>query len=176
MKNSTSLRPSNPTPRHIPSCYCSVTKSHLILCNSMNCSTLGFLVVHYLPEFAQTHVHWVRDAIISSSVTPFSSALTLSQHQVFSNESALLHQLGKVLELQCQSFQWIFKVDFLYSWLVWSCCLRGSQVFSSTTVWKHQFFGAQPSLWFKSHTHTRLLENQSFDYMDLHQQSDISAF
>ena len=95
MKNSTSLRPSNPTPRHIPSCYCSVTKSRLILCNSMNCSTLGFLVLHYLPEFAQTHVHWVRDAIILSSVTPFSSALTLSQHQVFSKESALCIRWAK---------------------------------------------------------------------------------
>ena len=43
----------------------------------MDCSTLGFLVLHHLPEFAQTHAHWVSDAIqpSSSSVTPFSSCL-----------------------------------------------------------------------------------------------------
>ena len=53
---------------------CSVAKSCLILCNHMNCSMLGFPVLHYLLEFAQTHVHWVSDAI-SSSVVPFSSCL-----------------------------------------------------------------------------------------------------
>ena len=41
-------------------CYCSVTKSCPTLCDSMDCSTPGFPVLHYLPEFAQTHVHWVR--------------------------------------------------------------------------------------------------------------------
>ena len=44
------------------------------LCNPMNCSVAGFPVFHYLPEFAQTHVHWVSDAIQPSHpVTPFSS-------------------------------------------------------------------------------------------------------
>ena len=39
-------------------CLCSsVTQSGLTLCNPMNCSTPGFPVLHYLPEFAQTHVH-----------------------------------------------------------------------------------------------------------------------
>ena len=38
-----------------------------------------------------------------------------------------------------------------------------SRVFSNTTIWKHQFFGAQPSLWCNSHIHTWLLENHSFD-------------
>ena len=37
--------------------------SHFQLCNPMDCSTPGFPVLHYLPEFAQTHVHWVGDAI-----------------------------------------------------------------------------------------------------------------
>ena len=32
-------------------------------CDSMICSTLGFLVLHHLPELAQTHVHWVSDAV-----------------------------------------------------------------------------------------------------------------
>ena len=51
-----------------------------------------------------------------------------------------------------------------------------SRVFSSTTVWKHQFFSAQPSLWSNSVIHTSLLENHSFYYKDLCQQSDVSAF
>ena len=51
-----------------------------------------------------------------------------------------------------------------------------SKVFSSTTVWKHQFFGTQPSSWSNSHIHTWLLKNHSFDNTDLCQQSNVSAF
>ena len=50
------------------------------------------------------------------------------------------------------------------------------RVFSSTTTQKHQFFSAQPSLWFNSHIRRWLLENHSFYDMDLCQQSDVSAF
>ena len=50
-----------------------------------------------------------------------------------------------------------------------------SRVFSSTTVWKHQFFDAQPSLWSNSHIYTWLLENHSFDYTDVGWQSDVSS-
>ena len=53
------------------------------LCDFMNYSTPGFPVLHYLPDFAQTHVHWVGDAIWpSNSLSPPSPlALNLSQHQ-----------------------------------------------------------------------------------------------
>ena len=51
-----------------------------------------------------------------------------------------------------------------------------SRVFSSTTVWKYQFWGAQPSLWSNSHIYRWLLENHSFDYTDIFCQSDVSAF
>ena len=47
-------------------CCCSVSKSYLTLCYPMDCSLPGFPFLHYLPEFAQTHVHWVSDAIQSS--------------------------------------------------------------------------------------------------------------
>ena len=49
----------------------------------MDCSTPGFPVLHYLPEFAQTHVHWVGDAIQPSHPlsSPSPPALSLSQHQ-----------------------------------------------------------------------------------------------
>ena len=72
--------------------FSSVTQSCLTLCDPMNCSTPGLPVHHQLPEFTQTHVHRVGDAIQPSH--PLSSlsppALNLSQHQIFSNESALL--------------------------------------------------------------------------------------
>ena len=54
-----------------------------------------------------------------------------------------------------------------------------SRVFSGTTIQKHQFFSTQPSLWSNSLIHTWLLKKKTthrFDYMDLCQQSDISAF
>ena len=51
-----------------------------------------------------------------------------------------------------------------------------SRVFSSTTIWKHQFFGTQPSLWSNSHICTDYWKNHSFDYMDLCWQNDVSAF
>ena len=78
-------------------CVCSVqfslvTQSCLTLCDPMDCSIPGLPVHYQLPEFTQTHVHWVGDAIKPSD--PLSStsplALNLSQHQgLFSNESAL---------------------------------------------------------------------------------------
>ena len=73
-------------------CCCSVTKSCLTLCDSMNCSIAGFPVLHYLPEFAQTPVHWVSDAIqLSHPLSPPSSfALSLSPSiRVFSSTLAL---------------------------------------------------------------------------------------
>ena len=97
-------------------CCCSVTQSCLTLCSPMDCSTPGFPVLHYLPEFAQTHVHWVGDAIQTShSLLPaFPPALNLSQHQGLFQWIGSSNQIAKVLELQLQqSFQWIFRVDFL---------------------------------------------------------------
>ena len=80
--------------------------------------------------------------------------------RLFFHESAFLIKWPKLkLQLQHQSFQWIFRVDFLEDGLVGSlCCPRDTQVFSNITVQKHQFFGAQPSLWFNSHICAWLLE------------------
>ena len=59
-----------------------VAKSCLTLCDLMNCSTPGFPVFHYLPEFAQTQVHWVTEVIQPSYPRlPSSLALNLPQHQ-----------------------------------------------------------------------------------------------
>ena len=62
---------------------CSVAKLCLSLCNTVDCSTPGFPVLHYLPQFAQTPVHWVDDAIQPSHPlsSPSAPAFNLSQHQ-----------------------------------------------------------------------------------------------
>ena len=97
--------------------FSSVAQSCLTLCDPMDCSTPGFLVHHHLPEFTQSHVHWVGDDIQPSHPlsSPSPPAFNLSQHQGLFQWVSCLHQVAKVLELQPQhqSFQWIFRTDFL---------------------------------------------------------------
>ena len=96
-------------------CGWSVAQSYPPLFNPMDCSTPGFPVLHYFPEFAQTHVHWVGDTIQPSHPlsSPSAPAFNLSQHQGLFQQLSSSHQVAKVLELQHQSFQWIFRVNFL---------------------------------------------------------------
>ena len=63
--------------------HCSVTQLCLTLCDPMDCTMPGFPVLHHLLELAQTHVHWVGDAIQPSCPlsTPSLPAFNLSQHQ-----------------------------------------------------------------------------------------------
>ena len=86
---------------------CLVIKLYLTLCNPMDCSTPGFPVLYYLGEFAQTHVHWVGDAIqLSHPLSPTSPpAFNLSQYQSLFQWISFLHQVAKALGLQHQSFQ-----------------------------------------------------------------------
>ena len=65
-------------------CCCLVAKLWSTLCNPMKCSTLGFPVLHYLPEFAQIYAHWVSDTIQPSYPLspPSPPDLSLSQPQV----------------------------------------------------------------------------------------------
>ena len=97
--------------------FSSVSQSCPILCDPMDCSTPGLPVHHQPPEFTQTHVHWVSDAIWPSH--PLSShsppALNLSEHQGLFKWVSSLHKVAKGLEfqLQHQSFQLIFRTDFL---------------------------------------------------------------
>ena len=87
------------------------------LCDPMDCRTPGLPVHHQLLEFTQTHVHWVGDAIQPSHplLSPSLSVLSLSQHQGLLKWVSSFHRVTKVLEfqLQHQSFQWIFRTDFL---------------------------------------------------------------
>ena len=143
----------------------SVARSCPILCEPMNCCTPD-LPVHQLPELAQTHVHWVSDAIQPSHPLSSSSPLTfnLSQHQVswlFSSESVIPIRWPKywtsasesVLPMNIQGWFHLGLTDLI------SLQSKGlSRVFSNNTVQKHQFFSAQLSLWSNSHIHTWLLE------------------
>ena len=117
-----------------------------------------------LLEFAQTHIHWVGDAIQPSHPLslPSPPALNLSQHQglfqwVSSSksdaQSTEVSASASVLLMNIQSWfpLGLPSLIFLQS--------KGlSRVFSNITVWKHQFFGAPFSLWSSSHIHTWLLE------------------
>ena len=71
------------------------------LCNPMDCSTPGFPVLHHLPEFAQTHVHWVSDNIQPSHPpsSPSPPAFNFSQYQNIFQWVSSSHQVAKVLEL-----------------------------------------------------------------------------
>ena len=66
-------------------CCCSVIQSCPTLCNPIDCSMPGFPVHHQPPELAQTHAHWVSDAIQTSlsQLTPSPPSFNLSQHQGF---------------------------------------------------------------------------------------------
>ena len=96
------------------------------LCDPMDCSTPGLPVHPQLLEPTQTHVHWVSDAIQSSHLlsSPSLPTFNLSWHQGLFQWVSSWQQVAKVLEfqLQHQSFQWIFRTDFLQGWLFWTLC------------------------------------------------------
>ena len=91
--------------------FFSVIQSCPRLCDSKECSTPGFPVLHHLPELAQTHVHWLGDAIQPSHplLSP-SPTFNLSQHQGLFQSVSSLHQMATVFELQLQHQS--FRVHF----------------------------------------------------------------
>ena len=134
-----------------------------------------------LYQCAQTCVHWVSDAIQPCHPLLPSSppALNLFQHQHLFHLVGSSPQVVKVLELQLQpqSFQWTFRVDF-QAWLVWApCCPRDSQESSPAPQFKSINFLAlsllQGPTLISVHDYWK---NHNFDYMDLCQKSDISDF
>ena len=140
---------------------CLVAKSCLTFCNPMAYSMPGFPVLHHLLEFAQTHVHWVSDAIQPSHSLSFPSpAFNLSQHQSLFQQGSSLHQVAKYLELQPsvlpKNIQGWFPLEL--TGLISLLSKGPSRVFSNTTVLKHHILSAQPSLWSNSHICTWLLE------------------
>ena len=141
--------------------FSSVTQSCPTLCDPMNHSTPGLPVHHQLPEFTQTHVHWVSDAILPS-VVPFSScpqslptsgSFPMSQLFTWGGQSTEVSASASVLPMNIQDrspLEWTGWISLQSKEL--------SRVFSSTTVQKHQFFGTQLSSQSNSHIHTWPLE------------------
>ena len=143
------------------SAFSSVAQLCQTHCNPKDCSTPGFPVHHQLLEFVQlmsiklvmpsTHLIFCHPLLLLSSVFP--------SIRVFSNESALAsggQSIGVSASVLPMSIQDGFLL-WLTSWI--SLQSKGlSRVSSNTTVLKHQFFGAQLSLWSSSHIHAWLLE------------------
>ena len=148
----------------------SVSQSCLTLCDPMDCSTPGLPVHHQLPEFTQTHVHWVGDAIQPSHplVIPFSSCLqsfpesgSFQMNQFFTSggQSIGVSALTSVLPMNTQDW-------FPLGWTGWiSLQSKGLwRVSSNTTDQKRQFFGAQLSFYSPALTSIHgYWKNHSFD-------------
>ena len=121
--------------------FSSVAQSCLTLCDPMNHSTPGLPVHHQLPEFTQTHVHQVSDAIQPSHPlsSPSPPAPNPSQHQSLFQWVNSSHEVAKVLKFQLQhhSFQRNPRADLLQNGLVGSLCSpRDSQESSPTPQFK----------------------------------------
>ena len=142
--------------------FSSVAQSCPTLCDPVNRSTPALPVYHQLPEFTQTHVHRVSDAIQPSHPLPSPSPapnpsqhqfFPMSQHFAWGGQSIGVSASASVLPMNIQGW---FPLELTGLISLQSKGL--SRVFSSTTIWKHQFFSFQLSLWPNSHMHTWLLE------------------
>ena len=123
-------------------CCSSVAKLCPALCKPMDCSTPGFPVL-YLPEFAQTDVHWVSDVIQPSHPlsSPFSScpqsfpasgSFLMSWPFASDDQSSLASASASVLPMNIQGW---FPLGL--SGLICFLSKGLSRFFSSTTIWKH---------------------------------------
>ena len=145
--------------------FSSVAQSCPTLCDPINHSTPGLPVHHQLPEFTQTHVHRVGNAIQPSHPlsSPSLPAPNPSQHQglfpmsqlfTWGGQSTGVSALASFLPKKSQGWspsEWT-------GWISWQSKSSNSQEFSNTTVQKHQFFSAQFSSQSNSHIHTWPLE------------------
>ena len=143
---------------------CSVTKLYSTLCHPMDLSMPGFPVFHCLPEFAQTHVHWVGKAIQPSHplLPPSPFALNLSQHSylfqwyqffISDSQSTKASASASVLPMNIQGWFSLGLTD-----LISLLSMGLSRLFFSTTLQKHHCLSAQSSSWSNSHIHRLLLE------------------
>ena len=139
-------------------CCCSFAKLCPTLCNPVDCTMPGFPVLHHLLEFAQTHVCWVGEAIQPSHpLSPASPPGSFAVSQRFASGGQSIGALASVLPMNIQGWFPLGLIDLN------SLQSKGlSRVFSNTTVRKHQFFSAQPSLWCNSQICTWLPNHQSY--------------
>ena len=162
--------------------FSSITWSCPVVYDSMDCSMPGLPIHHQLLEFTQTHVHWVGDAIQPPHAlsSPSSPAFNFPQHQGPFQWVSSSHQVAKVLEfqLQHQFFQWTFRTDLLSDRLVGSPCSPGDSQ-ESFLIPQFQSMNSSAFSFLYSPTLTSIHDywkNHSFDWTDLCQQTNVSAF
>ena len=134
-----------------------------LFCDPMNRSTPVLPVHHQLPEFSQTHIHRVSDAIQTSHplASPSPPAPNPSQHHSLFQWVNFFHEVAKVLEF---SFSIIPSkeipglISFRMDWLDLLAVQGTLNSLLQLTVQKHQLFCAQPSSQSNSHIHTWPLE------------------
>ena len=142
--------------------------SHSFMSDSLRPHELqhaGLPVHHQLPEFTQTHVHWVSDTIQPSHSLlapspafnlqsyPASGSFPMSRLFTSGDQSIRASASASVLPMNIQGWFPLGLTGLI------SLMSKGlSRIFPGTTIWKHLFFGAQPSLWSNSHIHTWLQE------------------
>ena len=159
--------------------------SHSVMSKSLQPHGLQHARLHcpsLSPRVCSNSCHWVSDAIQPSDYLLPASAptLNLSQHQGLFQWVSSSHQVTKVLELQLQhqSFQWIFRVDFLWGGLVFSpWSPKDSQESSPTPQFESINCSALSLPYGPTLTSIHdYWKNHSFDYMDLCWQSNVSVF
>ena len=137
--------------------------SHVRLCDPMDCSMPGFPVLHHFPEFAQMHVRWVGNAIQPSHplLSPSPPPFNLSQHQGLFQWVSSSHPVAKGWSFSFSispSNEYSGLISFRIDWFDLLAVQGTLKIFSSTIIWKHQFFSTQTFLCSNSHIHTWLLE------------------
>ena len=160
---------------------CSVAKLCPTLCNPINCSLPGFSVHHYLPEFAQTHVHWVDDAFQPSQPLspPSLSALNLYQHQGLFQWFSNSHEVAKGWSFSFSISpynEYSGLISFRIDWL--DLAVQGLlKRLLQQPLFKSINSLALNLLYGSTVTSVRdCWKNHNFDYTDLCWQTDISGF
>ena len=133
-------------------CCCSVTQSCPSLCDPVDCSTAGLSIPHHLPKFTQIHVYYIGDPAISSFDTFFFCPLsfpasgTFPMSHLFTSDDWNSGASASVLPMSIQGWFHLRLTGLI------SLLFKGlSGIFSSTTVWRHQFFITLLSLQSSSH-------------------------
>ena len=162
--------------------FSSVAQLCLTLCDPMSHNTPGLPVYHQFPEFTQTHVHRVGDAIQPSHplLSPSPPAPSPSQHQGLFQWVNSSHEVAKIVEFQPQhqSFQWTLRTGLLSDGLVGSpCSPRDSQKSSPTPQFKSINSSVLSFLYSPTLTSIHdYWKNHSLDYINLCWQSNVSVF
>ena len=145
-------------------CCCSVAKLCPTLCDPVHCSMPGFPVLHVTISWGLLRFMSIELMMLSNHLIlchrsscpqsfPASGSFPMSRLFTASGQSIGASASASVLPMSIQGWFPLGLTGLIFLLSKWL-----SRVFSSTTVWRHQFFSSQPSLWSNSHICTRLLE------------------